>query len=69
MGRKRTAPREEDATKKSTDPKLAFVEQGLIQLGQSFTQAAKKFADENGATVFVHISLIPALKERDHGSK
>lgn len=51
----------------SKDPRLAKVEQGLVMMGQQFTQAAKRFAEENGATVFVHISLIPTLKEKDDG--
>lgn len=64
--RKKSVPIAE--AKPATDPKLAFVEQGLIKMGQDFSQAAKRFAEENGATVFVHISLIPTLKETDHGS-
>jgi hypothetical protein len=53
--------------KPAKDSKLAKVEQGLILMSQHFTQAAKKFAEENGASVFVRISLIPTLKEKGDG--
>jgi hypothetical protein len=67
MGRKRIMTKAVGPVSPADNPKLSFVEQGLIRMGQEFSQAAKRFADENGATVFVHISLIPALKEQNDG--
>lgn len=54
---------------KQGDLRLAYVERELTKMGQDFSQAAKKFAESNGVSVDVHITMIPQLKETIDGSK